>query len=180
MNDLFKSFSSYNLLTNFVPGAIFVYLLNYINNDFYDKNNIAMNIISFFFFGLILSRVGSIIIEPMFKSLGIVKPPEYSRIASVQISSNDDLLNTLIESSYMYRTLVALFLVNMFVVIIFYSINIDQNLIARRIVFMFWSNLVLLMLFIFSYQKQTAYVVQRLDALEKFNRVATPEPRPER
>ena len=64
IESLLEKLSSYNLLNNLLPGAIFCYLLKTIVNiDI--SNNIVEDLFVYYFIGMIISRIGSIIIEPI-------------------------------------------------------------------------------------------------------------------
>lgn len=67
MKDLLDKLSSYNLFNYLLPGTLFVF----IEKDTFDflsmKDNVIVAVFFCYFLGLLASRVGSLIIEPMLK-----------------------------------------------------------------------------------------------------------------
>lgn len=63
--------SSYNLFNNLYPGVIFCYLLKAILGINIISDNWFENLILFYFIGMVISRIGSVIIEPLMKKIRI-------------------------------------------------------------------------------------------------------------
>ena len=59
-----EKISSYNIVNNLYPGILFVYVLKIMFGTNLLSNNWFENLIVFYFVGMVLSRIGSIIIEP--------------------------------------------------------------------------------------------------------------------
>jgi hypothetical protein len=62
-----EKISSYNIFNNLFP-ALFVYLLERSTKVILSTDDIVKNIVLYYFAGLIIGRVGSIIIEPLLKN----------------------------------------------------------------------------------------------------------------
>ncbi|HBQ8024382.1 TPA: phosphohistidine phosphatase, partial [Klebsiella aerogenes] len=80
MDGLWEKISSYNIFNNLFPGALFVYLLERSTKVMLSTDDIIKNIVLYYFAGLIIGRIGSIIVEPLLKTIKLVKftpYPEY-------------------------------------------------------------------------------------------------------
>ena len=103
-----EKISSYNIVNNLYPGILFVYVLKIMFGTDLLLNNWFENLIVFYFVGMVLSRIGSIIIEPVMKKIKIIKYAPYQDY--VKASSIDPLVATLSETNNTYRTLLSTFI----------------------------------------------------------------------
>ena len=78
MDKFLDKLSRYHLITNLIPGVLFLCLLNMLGIYCIDMTNWVMILFVGYFSGLVISRVGSIVIEPWFKKWKIVKYSSYS------------------------------------------------------------------------------------------------------
>lgn len=62
-----EKISSYNIFNNLYPGILFIYLLKFMFGTNILSDNWFENLIVCYFVGMVLSRIGSIIIEPIMK-----------------------------------------------------------------------------------------------------------------
>jgi hypothetical protein len=160
MNDLISKISSYNLFNNLLPGVIFVALSKSLTKYDFVQKDIIIGLFLYYFIGLIISRIGSLIIEPILKFFKIIK---YSTHEDYIIASkSDDFINKLLESNNMYRTISSLFVCLSFLKIF--------DLVSNK--YPFFNNFAseflvigLLILFIFSYRKQTQLIKKRVDVV---------------
>lgn len=106
MKDVFNKISSYNILNYLIPGAIFWYLCPKFCGVSLPVDNIVGELVGFYFVGMIIYCIGSIIIEPLFRKLKIIRFSKYSLF--VQASIKDTKLETLSESNNTFRTMIAL------------------------------------------------------------------------
>lgn len=69
MEDIIKSvsekISSYNIFNNLLPGVVFCYILNKITRFTIANGDLVENIFMYYFVGMIISRIGSLIVEPI-------------------------------------------------------------------------------------------------------------------
>ena len=72
MEVLLEKISSYNILNNLIPGAIFTFAFKFLYVINMDDYSVIEKLILYYFIGMILSRIGSLIIEPLFIKLKIV------------------------------------------------------------------------------------------------------------
>ena len=162
MEDIVTKISSYNVLNYLLPGTVFAASVNTFTPYSLTQNDIVLSVFVYYFLGLVISRIGSIVIEPTLKWMRFVKFAEYK--AFVRASKEDSAITGLSETNNVYRTFCALFLIlTAFAVL---DTLISLSLLAP--VAALWPALALfLALFLFAYRKQTKYIVRRVDALER-------------
>lgn len=146
-----EKISSYNIVNNLYPGILFVYVLKIMFGTNLLSNNWVENLIVFYFVGMVLSRIGSIIIEPIMKKIKIIKYAPYQDY--VKASSIDPLVDTLSETNNTYRTLLSTFIC---VFVYKLGASINEVCLKNKITFLQenkdWILLTLLvLLFVFSY-----------------------------
>ena len=105
LKQIVEKISSYNIFNNLYPGILFIYLLKFIFEINLLSDNWLENLIVFYFVGMVLSRIGSIIIEPIMKKIKLIKYAPYSDY--VKASSIEPLVDTLSEVNNTYRTLLS-------------------------------------------------------------------------
>lgn len=172
LKQIVDKISSYNIFNNLYPGILLCYLLKIILGINVLSDNWFENLILFYFVGMVISRIGSVIVEPIMKKIRIKKTPllQFSSYPDYERASKEDpLVATLSETNNTYRTLLSCFICT-FVLKICVAVNkvcIDNN-------FTFfqenkdWIVLILLiLLFAFSYVKQTSYVRKRVESIIK-------------
>ena len=158
MEKFLEKISSYNILNNLLPGSIFCYLLKI----FYGIDIISESVVEilflYYFIGMVISRVGSVVIEPIFIKLKIVIYADYSNY--LMASKIDDKIEILLETNNTYRTVLSLFfvliIIKLYIVFMrYYPILIEMSSLIIIIT--------LFMLFAFSYRKQTNYIKARVE-----------------
>lgn len=156
MEKLLEKLTSYNLFNYLSPGIIFSILLEKTTNYSIIQENIVVEAFFAYFIGLLISRISSLIIEPILKKVKFVKFSDYRDF--VLASENDNKIELLSESNNMYRVFISLF----FVLII---VNIYEQLVQQMLgeYNNFVVMVLLLLLFLFSYRKQTNYITQRVE-----------------
>lgn len=155
--------SSYNIVNYALPGTIFVYTSKCLLDKNILVNSWIKNFILCYFIGMILSRIGSLIIEPLFKKMRLKYAPYNDYIEA----SKDDLqILLLLETNNMYRTFIATFLVLIILKPYLYLEQLMNK--ANNIVFNEIKTFILLSalctLFICSFIKQTEYIRKRVVA----------------
>ncbi len=162
MKELLDKISSYNLFNYLVPGILFVYLADRFTSLSLIQENLLMAFFVYYFVGLIISRFGSLIVEPFLKKIKLVKFADYKDF--VKISKTDPKLDILSESNNMYRTIssmsILLLIVMLYDVIESYMKSIVQ---FRPYILV----IVLIAIFIASYRKQTSYITKRIESQKK-------------
>lgn len=159
MKDILSKISSYNLFNYLLPGIVFAVLTERITTYKIIQSDIIVGLFLYYFCGLVISRIGSLIIEPALKKVSFIKFAPNKDY--VQVSAKDPILETLSEVNNMYRTLCALLLV-VLATKAFETVAICLNMSTETSAYILFA--VLLVTFALSYRKQTKYITQRIEA----------------
>lgn len=157
MEKIIEKMESYNIFNYLLPGAIFDYIFEGLFELKLVQGNIVENLFVYYFLGMILSRIGSIFIEPICKKLKWVKFVDYEDY--IKVSEKDDMIKLLLEVNNTYRTLLSGGIVLIVVKIYFFimtKLNVSKDI--NEIVAIIF----VIVLFAFSYRKQTKYVADRV------------------
>lgn len=155
---IIDNLSQYNFLTNILPGTVLCIILKYlvgydlIPDDFYQAG------IVFYFVGMVNSRVGSLVIEPILKAISWVKFAPYSEF--LRAEKEDAKLTILSQENNVFRSYISL----MFISILGYiykncSLDLRLSLNNESLVII----VILFVLFLFAYKKQTSFVRKRVE-----------------
>lgn len=161
MKDIIDKISSYNIFNYLFPGVLFVVIAKHLTDyDFIQEDNL-LGAFLYYFIGMVISRFGSVIIEPFLKKIKLLKFREYKKYVSA--SKKDTKIELLSEVNNTYRTLnsmmVLLLLLKLYNTLSTkYGFDNSVSLITLTIL--------IFVLFIFSYRKQTNYITKRIDANE--------------
>ena len=134
----------YQLVNFFVPAVVFVSILdkyNEFNINFFDKR-FFVQIALLYIIGVILCRIGSLIVQPIMEMLRIINMKEYNKY----LKYSDDTIKKMQRTANEYRTYTAMF---------FLLMLITQN--DKTLLYTF-----LTLLFGVSYKKQLDFIQQRL------------------
>ncbi len=160
--------SSYNIFNNLLPGIVFCVLLTKTTRFTISTDSILEQLFIWYFFGMIISRIGSILVEDSLKKLKIKKKPylifaDYKQYASA--SEAKPFIATLSEANNTYRTIIALLI--SLVAIYLYDILLfdwiaEKCAIGNKLVAVI-CGVLLILLFIKSYKKQTDYIRKQVE-----------------
>ena len=157
MKAILEKLSSYNIFNYLLPGLLFVGLGEKLTSFSLIQRNWIFGIFLYYFTGLVISRIGSLVVEPILKWIKFVRFADYKDY--VEASKSDSKIEVLSEQNNMFRTLCSM------------SIMLIGLKIGEKIKDAFpWGTDVngfivmvsFLIIFLFSYRKQTQYVVQRV------------------
>src|SRR6266536_4329452 len=95
--------SSYNLFNYLLSGVLFVVLAAAFTKYNFIQSNILLGAFLYYFFGLIISRFGSLVLEPLLKRVRFVRFAGYDDF--VKASKTDEQITLLSEVNNTYRTL---------------------------------------------------------------------------
>lgn len=155
MDKLIEKIDSYNIFNYFVPGAVvFEFIRVYLSLP--QSNDILSRLLLYYLTGLTVSRIGSLVLEPIFKLIRLVKHSDYS--AYVRACANDKKIELFVEIANMYRTIYVGALVclgSTFIVI--RSESSDMSIVQVRLIL-----LGVAILFFLSYRKQSGYINKRV------------------
>lgn len=164
MNELVQKISTYNIFNYLFPGAIFAYMVETFTKFNLVQKDILMSLFLYYFIGLVISRIGSLIIEPILKRSGFVLHVRYKNYISA--SKEDDIIKILSEQNNVYRNMLAMIIV--IGCVVFYDTIVDfYPVISKYVSFLVLTSLGLL--FLFSYRKQTSYIKKRVKSVIKRN-----------
>lgn len=159
MKEVLDKITAYNLFNYLVPGVLFAVALESLTSYSITQDNLVVGAFVYYFIGLVISRFGSIMVEPVLKKILFVEFVPYADF--VVASKNDPKIELLSQDNNMYRTFVS-----MFVLLILakeydalsriYPILHEQSVTIAVVL--------LLLMFLFSYRKQTKYITDRIKA----------------
>ena len=157
MKELLEKLSSYNIFNYLLPGIIFVYFADTLTNLHIIQKDIFLGVFLYYFIGLFISRIGSLIIEPFLQKIKFIQFLSYADFVSA--SKKDKFLEIFSETNNMYRTFCSLFMSLIFLKIYERLSNVLTIIKKSSIELLVIG---LLIIFIFSYRKQTQYIKKRI------------------
>lgn len=155
MDKLLERISSYDILNNLFPGSVLYYLLS--ENIQLQQNSILTEFFIIYFLGLLASRIGSLLIEPLCKKLNIIQMASYEDF--IKAESRDKKIEILSSVNNMYRTFISVFIIYIFYKITGYiaiQYTCPSQFVETGII------IALLVIFSLSYHKQTNYIRKRV------------------
>ena len=159
MKEIIAKLSSYNLFNYLLPGVLLAVLAGETTDYSFTHENIAIGAFLYYFIGLVISRFGSLVIEPILKKVSFVKFAPYGDF--IAASKEDDELEILSEANNMYRTLSSMF-------ILLFVLRLYGKVEGNIPVLKDWNTGILmgllLLMFLLSYRKQTEYIRKRVAA----------------
>lgn len=157
MNDILEKISSYNLFNYLLPGVLFSVLGQRLGIIALPKADVIVLAFLYYFIGMIVSRVGSLIVEPVLKKLKIVSYSPYADY--LKASDKDAKMTGMVEANNTYRTLSATFF-GLIIGLVVTSIADKLGLSAETREY--WLAGMLFILFVVSFRKQSAFIVSRV------------------
>lgn len=158
MNELIQKISSYNIFNFLLPGIIFVVFLSRVSEFNLIMDDILLALFFYYFLGLVLSRIGSLLIEPILLKTGFVKFSKYEKFLEATKEDKGILLQNEINNSF--RTLISVFVMILFAMLFekgleYFHVNKD--------VFEYLLVLSIIIIFLFSFRKQSSYLRKRIN-----------------
>lgn len=162
MEYFFNKLENYNILNYILPAVVFdIECKYYINIELVPTDNIFISIFIYYFLGLVISRIGSLIIKPLLWKLKILNKKDSSKCADFYKAEEDDAKIQILFTDYnMYRNFIATFfllLASKFAYAVKTWLNINSTIICT-ILF-----ILLIVLFVISYKKQLGYIHSRIE-----------------
>lgn len=161
MNELLNKLSSYNVFNYLLPGIVFAVLANKVIRYSVGQHEVFTAAFLYYFVGLVVSRFGSLIVEPVLKFISLVKFADYGDF--VAASKDDQKLDVLSEVNNTYRTFCSVFIL---LLLLKLYVKLENRIPALSDWNVTILAALLLVLFVFSYRKQTAYIAQRINTRE--------------
>ena len=161
MDKIIDKISAYNILTNLFPGVVYCFLVEKLFGIPLIQDDLLVAFFLYYFTGMVISRVSSVILEPLLKLIKLVEFVDYKRYISA--SKEDDQIRILLETSNSYRSMIALLISvvasGMWIEAMsaYPSINNYSHYILAC---------ALVILFLLAYKKQTRYIIARIKRYE--------------
>lgn len=150
--------SSYNIFNYLLPGVLFVFLTKEVTGyDLIQENQLVGGFL-YYFIGMVVSRFGSVFIEPILRSIKFLKFKDYKFF--VQASKLDSKLELLSEVNNTYRTIISMLILTC-LEYVYMWLKSKYN-ISHEITLVIATTFITL-LFLFSYRKQTNYITKRIE-----------------
>jgi len=157
MQTLAAKLSSYNLLNYLVPGTVFVVLARLLTRYDLTQEHLLLAFFVYYFVGMVISRVGSLLVSPAMQKIGLVEPAPYAEYVTAEQA--DPKLETLSEQNNTYRTFCAMALCLVLLKLYEFGTSFwsPPDWLAR------WGAVIaLVLLYAFSCRKQTGYIRDRV------------------
>ena len=159
METLLSLLSTYELFNNIFPGIIFSYFLNLEGYTLVvEKIDVYEKLFIYYFIGLIISRIGSLFLEPLFRKLEIIKFADYTKFLKAEEKDNKISIFVLVNN--MYRSFIIVFFFN-FLYLLY--LILENNFLFCTLLAKLLFILSFFFLFVYSYKKQTEYIRKRVE-----------------
>ncbi|MCW1353818.1 hypothetical protein OLP60_02120 [Campylobacter jejuni] len=157
MGELINKLSNYNIFNYLFPGVIVCYCLEKLSIYNIFHKEIIVNAFICYFVGLCISRISSLIIEPILIKTKILPREDYKKY--IEASKIDNKIEFFSEISNSYRTLmISLLVIPIINAFMIYPNKWQANDWKILIVFVLLS-----ILFLLSHIKQNSYVIKRIN-----------------
>jgi len=160
MSNLLGKLDSYQLLTNILPGAFFVWMLKFLFGLTIPSENIIENILVYYFVGLVINRISSLIVKPLLIFTRFIKYESYSSF--LQAEKIDSKIKILSEANNSFRSFFTCILA---LPIVYGLVNIHSRWAWFAMHWEWFAILFLGVLFFFAHRKQTKYVRERVEEI---------------
>jgi hypothetical protein len=162
MKDIIDKIGSYNIFNYLIPGVVYAVLISKWEDIDLVLDDLLTGAFLYYLIGLIISRLGSLIVKPALDFVGFVKDEPYEDF--VDASEKDLKIDKLSEVNNTYRTLIALFLsllITKGLIELYEFLNLSSDI--KWIL----SCLGLFVLFLFAYRKQSKFITKRIKHQKK-------------
>ena len=149
--------SSYIIFNYLFPGVVYCLFNQYFFGFGIYQENVVLGVFLYYFVGLTISRVGSIFIGPIVNKVASVRFSDYSDF--IDASQKDPKIEMLSEVNNMYRTIISMLLCFILTAMIVDVLKVFPTLSKYG---EYAAPASLLLLFVFSYKKQTEFIRKRV------------------
>lgn len=156
MRKFIEKIDSYELMTSLLPGAFFYTSLKFFCDIEFPIENVVEEIAVYYFLGLIINRIGSIIVKPFLLKINVIKEATYDEYINAE--KKDSKIKILMETCNYYRSMMTGCLLLLIMKCVFwcpFNISWFQKI---------WKEILLLgliVLFLAAYRKQMNFVCKR-------------------
>ncbi|MDO4778899.1 MAG: hypothetical protein Q4A42_05030 [Tissierellia bacterium] len=169
-----EKFSQYEIFNNFFPGIVFCYFVGATTKFSFIMKEVWENILLYYFVGVIVNRIGSVVVENLLKSIKVknkklnIKEP-FLKFASyddyIEASENNTFIKTLNQYNNFYRNIITIFILVILIKIYdlwIYNIINKWGMLGRNILFILICSVITIIL-IFGYRKQSDYIKRMVE-----------------
>lgn len=168
METIIKVLGTYEIITNLIPGILFYLLAPSDFQSLFNVDNLVFLLTFCYFVGLILNRIGSLLISPIAQNAGFVKYTPYDQFLKaekVEQSKDEYKLQTLLTVNNFYRTLCSM-IISLIAASVYYS-PLTCDIFLFQVFLDHWIYWGLFLLFLFSYKKQIAFIKNRVESIKE-------------
>lgn len=159
MSELISKLSSYNIFNYLFPWVVFLAIVKHFTDFSISNNDLFTMAFIAYFVWLVISRIGSVFIEPVFKKMGIIKFADYKDF--IEASNNDQKIEIFSEQNNVFRTIISMLILAL-IVKLYSTISVYLNI--EEAAAGFYILIVsLLIIFVLAYRKQTDYITKRVN-----------------
>ncbi len=162
MEKIIEKISTYNLFNYLLPGVLFTVFAKYFLYIDLTQGDIVLDIFLYYFIGLVVSRFGSLAIESILKKIQFLRFNKYEDF--IIASKDDPKIDIFSEANNMYRTFTALFTLLLLSKLYFFIQQLYPALQKWNLCILI---VLLLVMFLYSYRKQTTYILNRITQAKK-------------
>lgn len=173
---IIEKITSYNLFNNFFPGIIVCYIIEKTTRLSIVDGDLVQNLFVYYFVGIIVSRISSLFIEKVLRSIKVknkksrqrepfLKFAPYDKY--IEASEKQSFIKVLDETNNVYRTIIAIFVVSLVIKLydwLLYDFVIKFGSVSQNVLYIVVC-VFMIILFVCSYRKQTAYIRKRVEEL---------------
>lgn len=170
IKNIINKISSYEIFNNLLPGFVFCFVIKRITHFSFEQGTLFENLIIYYFVGMILSRIGSIIIAPLLCKIKKFKSQskfiEFSKYEHyIEASESQSFIKTLNETNNTYRTMISTFIVIVVFKIYdwFFYAKVSQFGECFNNIIIILVCLFVVALFVLSYRKQSLFIKTRVE-----------------
>ena len=166
-----EQISAYEIFNHIVPGAVYIILADRLTAFSFLTGRVLPDIIIFYFAGVVIGRIGSLLIEKALSHKGkktgktFLERAPYSDYLKAEKKDTEHKLNQLLTANNMYRSLASAAALLLLTVLAEWLLPfLPGGILTRRIVILV-ACILLVLLFLFSLRKQTGYIRLRVTHL---------------
>lgn len=157
MKEVLDKISPYNIFNYLLPGVLFIAISESFTKFSFVQGDIFIKVFVAYFIGLIISRFGSLILEPFLRKVTFLSFVDYSIYISA--TKKDQKIDVLSEQNNMYRSICSMFIL---VILLMVAEVVMDRYPSLLLTGPYVLVVMLLGMFLSAYKKQTAYIVKRI------------------
>ena len=175
---LIDKISSYELLNNFIPGAVYIGIVERVTHFKLGVTEIYAELVLCYFTGVVIGRIGSLFLEGALYERNSDDSTEtngetvsHSDFTKAEILDKEGKITTLSAINNMYRTFISVSVCLLFTVLLdlIWGVTPDPlfKIVKKRTALVILACVSLIILFVKARKKQTRYLVSRVKTVLK-------------